>query len=69
VNTFTEFPLWVRFSLLTQSAHGPEEDPFEAVMCTVGLPLKSHVCLQKISVFDTKYHLNLHRNLTKQDIL
>ena len=23
--------------------HGPAEDPVEAVMCTVGLPLKSHV--------------------------
>ena len=38
VNTFTEIPLWVRFSLFTQSAHGPGEDPFEAVMCTVGAP-------------------------------
>ena len=36
VNIFTEITLWVRFSLLTQSAHGPREDPFEAVMCTVG---------------------------------
>ena len=36
VNIFAEIPLWVRFSLLTQSAHGPGEDPFEAVMCTVG---------------------------------
>ena len=26
-----------------------------------GLPLKSHECLQKISVFNTKYHLNLRR--------
>ena len=44
-------------------AHGPGEHPFEAFMCTVGLPLKSHACLQEISVFNTKYHLNLLRIL------
>ena len=36
VNTFTEIALWVRFSLLAQSAHGPGEDTFEVIMCTVG---------------------------------
>ena len=36
VNIFTEITLWVRFTLLTRSAHGPGEDPFEAVMCTSG---------------------------------
>ena len=35
---------------------------------TRGLPLKSHVCLQKISVFDTKYHLNLLRILLYKEI-
>ena len=36
MNIFTEITLWVRFTLLTRSAHGPGEDPFEAVMCTSG---------------------------------
>ena len=33
-----------------------------------GLPLKSHECLQKISVFNTKYHLNLLRILLYKEI-
>ena len=36
MNIFTEITLWVRFTLLTRSAHGPGEDSFEAVMCTSG---------------------------------
>ena len=32
-----------------------------------GLPLKSHECLQKISVLNTKYHLNLRRILSYKD--
>ena len=47
VNIFTEITLWVRFSLLTQSAHGPGEDPFEAVMCTVGAASQISFCLLK----------------------
>ena len=33
-----------------------------------GLPLKSHECLQKISVLNTKYHLNLLRILLHKEI-
>ena len=33
-----------------------------------GLPLKSHECLQKKSVFNTKYHLNLLRILLYKEI-
>ena len=70
VNIFTEITLWVRFTLLTRSAHGPGEDPFEAVMCTSGGCLsKSHECLQKTSVRNTKYHLNLRRNLSNKEII
>ena len=35
--------MWLRFFLSTHCKYGPGEDPFEAVVCTVGLPLKSHV--------------------------
>ena len=34
-----------------------------------GLPLKSHECLQKISVLNTKYHLNLRRTLSYKEII
>ena len=34
-----------------------------------GLPLKSHECLQKISVLNTKYHLNLCRTLSYKEII
>ena len=40
--------LWLRFFLLTYFIHGPGEDPFEAVMCSVGAASQISYCLLKI---------------------
>ena len=42
--------------------HGPEEDPFDTVMCAVGAASQISFCLLKTLDFYTKHHLNLNRN-------
>ena len=37
--------------------HGPGEDPFEAVMCTVGAASQISL-LMEVSIFNTKQHLS-----------
>ena len=53
-----------------KSAHGPGEDPFEAVMCTVGAASQISYCLRRILFLNATYYLQSTQDflITKRQI-